>query len=192
MTSGVYLLRDPISGIVRYVGKSVNVERRISQHWVSRSTPSRLSSWLLELDLQGMRPRVDIIRVPVDHLEKVESFYIDQYWENSFNGKSGDGGFREGVITGTISKEGRFYKVRDYWIDKIKSRLIRRGVPPWRVHSSINGGLALEILGRAARYALRVLQEGKETKETYKGCWLHRGMYLEFPKIENKPLANLP
>jgi len=55
MTAGVYLLRDPINGIVRYVGQSTNIERRYKGH-LKAPCNSLVSGWIEELSLLGVEP----------------------------------------------------------------------------------------------------------------------------------------
>lgn len=61
---GVYFLRDPRDGIVRYIGMTASPRLRANTHWSSRLTrydyePKRI--WLQELDSLGLRPFMDLI-----------------------------------------------------------------------------------------------------------------------------------
>lgn len=186
MKSGVYILRDPINGLVRYVGQSVDVKKRLVQHWASRKYNNRLSRWLEEIDLQGLRPLVVVLPVAKDRLDAVEGHFIDAHWETSFNGKNSGGGFRDGVLVGAKRTcTGVFYGHRDQWIRKMRAKLVAKGVPVWKTNSSANGGISWDLLKRGCAYALRKMQNDYNWKFAVANCYLKDGFLLVFPDADS-------
>jgi excinuclease UvrABC nuclease subunit len=88
MTSGVYLLRDPINGVVRYVGQAKDVETRLKLHW-NRQVYCRTNRWCEELAMQGLRPSVDVVTCNTDALDKLERILIRRHDATVINGTYG-------------------------------------------------------------------------------------------------------
>lgn len=65
----IYALRDPRTGRIRYVGKTVDRESRIIDHIsqarlnASRGRATRKEYWILQLDRLGLRPTVEVLEV---------------------------------------------------------------------------------------------------------------------------------
>lgn len=177
MTAGVYLLRDPTNGIVRYVGKSKNIEQRYKQHCMSRASNQRLSRWIEELHHLGLRPVIERVKVPITALERVENMYIRRHFATVFNGHYDFCGYRyysdDSVWTPpAVSAYCVFYHVRDAYLEKLRARAVRFGHNKWRLQQGFN------VLKRGCAFALKVLQRANETRDFFRGCWLEEGYML--------------
>lgn len=176
MTAGVYLLRDPTNGIVRYVGKSKNIEQRYKQHCMSRASNQRLSKWIEELHHLGMRPVIGILEVPVEALDQVENMYIRRHFATVFNGHH-DGQFRvysedASYNPPKVSARCLFYRERDAYAIRLINRAVRFGHRKYKLHQGAN------VRNRASLFALNSLQNHPETSEFFKQCWLENGYLL--------------
>lgn len=74
----IYGLIDPITGLIRYVGKSVNPRKRLNDHCKRCSkSPSHINSWLLGLKKISMKPEILILdEVCENNWIFWEQFYI--------------------------------------------------------------------------------------------------------------------
>lgn len=57
----VYALIDPSSDVVRYVGMTNNLPRRVVEHFTLRGKNIRLNAWLANLALVGYVPFVKVL-----------------------------------------------------------------------------------------------------------------------------------
>lgn len=57
----VYLLLDPVEYTVRYVGISVNPEKRLDQHMKGGQGRPEMREWIRNLEAMGMRPEVKVV-----------------------------------------------------------------------------------------------------------------------------------
>jgi len=81
-TTYIYILIDPITNSVRYVGKSVNPLTRYSQHCNAYDNSEKYK-WILDLKNNGYKPEMKIIdKVPNEIAHERESFYITEYLKN--------------------------------------------------------------------------------------------------------------
>ena len=81
--SYIYALVDPTSKEVRYVGQSVNPERRYRGHlkWDS----GKLGRWIKQLKISGLKPALTILgKFPESEITKQEARFMKQY-KNLFN-----------------------------------------------------------------------------------------------------------
>lgn len=67
----IYALKDPRTGVVRYVGQSNRPEARLRQH-MNGSGSTRVSAWVTELSALSMEPYLEL-------LEMVDSTEADAY-----------------------------------------------------------------------------------------------------------------
>jgi len=100
----IYVLIDPRTNLIRYVGKTTNVKKRLNKHLneSKHSTKSHKKAWingLLKLDLL---PLIEVIdEVPMDDWQFWEMYWISQMKTWGFNlTNHTDGG--EGVNIGSI------------------------------------------------------------------------------------------
>lgn len=106
-TTFIYVLKDPRTGCIRYVGKADNPSKRWKCHcWIS-SKKSHKNSWVSELKNLGLLPELEILeQVPLDEWEEIEREYIRVFRMVGMNlTNQCDGG--EGVVGLSPSKETR-------------------------------------------------------------------------------------
>jgi hypothetical protein len=80
-TTNIYVLIDPITDQVRYVGKANNVLDRFSNHMnrAKRHTPHKLA-WINSLKQKGLKPIVEVVDVvPIDDWQFWEVYWISQF-----------------------------------------------------------------------------------------------------------------
>ncbi len=82
MINYIYILMDPISEEVRYVGKSVNPEVRVRKH-ISESKNSKTNNhrvnWIKNLLRHGLRPKMEVIDAIEGDWEWLEEYWVSQF-----------------------------------------------------------------------------------------------------------------
>ncbi len=78
----VYALRDPLSGLVGYVGISSAPRRRLTAHLKPSRYNLQRNDWILDLQRRGLKPALDILRkgLPLEEAQNVEACWIHRYW----------------------------------------------------------------------------------------------------------------
>ncbi len=79
----VYLLVCPLTGRIRYVGQTSNLQRRFIQHLSYRGQNLHLNAWIADLAARGYVPLCKTL-LTVETLQDArrwERFYIVQYLE---------------------------------------------------------------------------------------------------------------
>lgn len=90
-------MKDPITGLIRYVGKSDNPKKRLSSHLgEARDRNCHRKVWLQSLKIQGLRPVLEILdEVPEEEWQSWEVAYIEHFREAGYdltnNSAGGDG-----------------------------------------------------------------------------------------------------
>ena len=100
----IYLLIDPISNQIRYVGKTNNIKQRFKNHLNScRDKNTHKRNWLNKLKKQGYKPEIEIIDIVIkDDWKFWEIFWISYYKSigcNLVNYTIGGDGLTFGNIT---------------------------------------------------------------------------------------------
>ncbi len=108
----IYILICPLDGLVKYVGKSNNPEKRLKDHCLDfRCMDLNKAMWIRELRAQNMKPFLRVIdEVDYDHWKERE-----EYWCNYFKSY----GY---VLFNTRSRNGLTYA---------NSKTFRPGRVPW-------------------------------------------------------------
>jgi hypothetical protein len=77
----IYLLRDPVTSEVRYVGKSINPEKRFTVHVCRNSADSYRTRWLNKLKRDGLIPVLEVIEriEPGGDWQERERYWISFY-----------------------------------------------------------------------------------------------------------------
>lgn len=76
----IYTLTDPITRIIRYVGKSVNAERRYNQHLYDKRHNNYSSRWIRKLQKQKLKPILNIIEICDESIwQEREKYWIAYY-----------------------------------------------------------------------------------------------------------------
>ena len=126
----IYTLSHPVTNEVRYVGKTINIKRRLKQHLHDKRS-SHKASWVKSLKSDGLKPIMTILEICTDNWQEREIFWISQY-DNLTNIKQG-GGVDYVRTTSEETKE----KIRQANIgkvlsnehkEKIKSKSFKRAV----------------------------------------------------------------
>ncbi len=148
MKTYIYILQDPVTEAVRYVGKSINPKKRYYSH-ISKKLHANniryLSKWLNKLLVSGLKPVMTII----DEGDDNEWIDLEKYWISQFkswgfklvNGTSGGDGNpgieiseeqRKRIAISQLSKKGKYS-----YIDKSTASIIK--------YALINGEIAIEL-----------------------------------------------
>lgn len=87
----IYSLKNSITNEIRYVGKTINIKKRYSQHLVDkRQTHKRC--WIDSLLKENIKPVIDILEIcDENNWEEREIYWINQY-DNLTNHKKGGNG----------------------------------------------------------------------------------------------------
>lgn len=100
MKNYIYILKDPISNEVRYVGKSNNPESRLKRHLSDYSLIESWTSknkWLLNLKKNNLQPILEVIEsTDSDNIDELEIKWVKHYRDlglNLTNGTDGGDGF---------------------------------------------------------------------------------------------------
>lgn len=88
MKNYIYILTDPISNDVRYVGKSINPDVRVRKH-ISEAKTGKTNNhrinWIKSLLNQNLRPNMEIIDETNDDWVLLEEYWISQFITWGFN-----------------------------------------------------------------------------------------------------------
>lgn len=131
-TAFIYALCEPHNENIRYIGKSVNPEKRLREHWAhSRKTRTRLGAWLRTLE---RRPVLRVIcRVSEELWATQEREQIAMARLLGFDLVNGtDGGDGGPVLRGSAHPQ--FGKSpSSQTIEKRREKMIGRKLPPFSV-----------------------------------------------------------
>ncbi len=61
MTTYIYTLTDPVTGTIRYVGKTINPNERLQQHLHNKQTTTRCGQWIAALARLHLKPFMNIV-----------------------------------------------------------------------------------------------------------------------------------
>jgi group I intron endonuclease len=109
LTTMIYSLVDPETNIIRYIGKSDNLNRRLSEHIKkSKHSITHKNNWIVSLTKKGLSPIIEVIDiVPRHEWEFWEVFWIDQFKSWGFNltniSNGGNGGDLGPIVRKKIS-----------------------------------------------------------------------------------------
>lgn len=80
-TTRIYTLSDPLTGLVRYVGKTRDPKQRMRNHFSKRENTHK-GNWIEALRRQGLSPEVTFI----DEVPTEEWSFWEQHWIQTFLG----------------------------------------------------------------------------------------------------------
>ncbi len=125
-TTNIYVLIDPITNMIRYVGKANNVTQRYSAH-LNRARKHQVhkKNWIENLKKQGLKPIIEIIDiVPIDEWVFWETYWISQMKTWGFDlinyTKGGDGC--------TFGNQTSFKKGHKSWLGKKHSEETKKKI----------------------------------------------------------------
>lgn len=103
----IYLLSDPRSGIVRYVGRTENLEQRLEDHMKLKGN-ARKRSWIQELLILGIRPVVwiweKVSREDWQRAEREAIAWWDQHGADLTNITEGGDGAKYGYEVSKLTR----------------------------------------------------------------------------------------
>ena len=80
MKTYIYILQDPTTEEVRYVGKSVNPKRRYNSHlWDKPKVKYYSHYWIQSLLKKGLKPIMTVIDETETNWEELERYWISQF-----------------------------------------------------------------------------------------------------------------
>lgn len=81
MTVTIYILCDPRSGEIRYVGKTVNESMRLRCHvYDGKSRPrNHKGAWIRSLHNLGMRPTMEVIE-KIENSDDADWQHVERFW----------------------------------------------------------------------------------------------------------------
>ncbi len=89
--SCIYMLECPISGEPKYIGQTIDLKRRSSQHLYSLKNKCKKTSWVKNLKAKGLKPIITILEeCKPEELNFWETHYISLYRSWGFNLKNHD------------------------------------------------------------------------------------------------------
>jgi len=83
MKTYIYILTDPITNEVRYVGKTINTAKRFAHH-LSNNTKTHCRSWIKSLLNKNLLPVFSIIDETTENWAELEKYWIAQFKEWGF------------------------------------------------------------------------------------------------------------
>ena len=78
--TAIYALVDPRDGLIRYVGRSANPNRRMKDHVLARGSNELLKAWLEELIKEKVKPLMIIL----DTCQSEKSDECEKHWIDHF------------------------------------------------------------------------------------------------------------
>ena len=74
----IYSLKDPITYQIKYIGKTIDINRRYKEHiQTHRNRKSKKNSWVISLIKNGLEPIMEILEeCNLDNWEERETFWI--------------------------------------------------------------------------------------------------------------------
>lgn len=122
----IYALIDPRDNAVRYVGRTVYPDLRLSQH-LGKCTGKAKQEWLAELKANGLTPRMEILeQAPYNNRKSIEKFWIVYH-----------------LVLGCslTNYQGNWYTTKSIYYEAV-TRYLAEGVRPLKI-----GGLTIWAYG---------------------------------------------
>ena len=120
----IYSLKDPRTYQVKYIGKTIDAERRRKEHnQIHRNTKSRKNSWIAHLIKNNMQPIMEILEECEESkwIER-EKYWIQYYKELGFDLKN--------MTNGGESNNGYVFTIEDR-LKQSKSQKLRHQTTPF-------------------------------------------------------------
>lgn len=175
-TTYIYILIDPVTNQVRYVGKTNHPKKRFNEH-VSKCTRTNTHNncWLVSLKNKNLKPEMVVIDESIDESwQFLEQWYIELFKSWGFNltntAKGGGGG-------GGITSKEHAEKIA------IKLRGIKRSP---EFCKKISDALRKRVISEETREKMRISAKNriisKETREKMVKTRLENGNYVNWQK----------
>lgn len=134
----IYLLKDPITNKIRYIGKTKNLKTRLSSHISYAKNKKRksrkVSDWILKLSKNNLKPIIEVIEISNDkNWQKREIYWIKYYRNlncdlcNLTDGGDGNNNYKYSKELKEVRRKARLgYKTPKYVKDKISKSLRKK------------------------------------------------------------------
>lgn len=76
----IYSLSNPFDNTVKYIGKTKNPKRRLSEHLTKKGLTCKKGKWIRLLLSQGIVPIMEIL----DEVHSTEINFYEQYWISQY------------------------------------------------------------------------------------------------------------
>lgn len=125
-TTNIYVLIDPRTNEVRYVGKANNVSQRYRAHLNrARKHQTHKRNWLEQLKREGFKPIMEVIDVvPIDSWQYWEIYWISQMKQWGFKLVN----YTNGGDGCTFANQTSFKKGHKSWLGKNHSEETRKKI----------------------------------------------------------------
>jgi group I intron endonuclease len=176
----IYILKDPITKKVRYVGQTININVRYSHHLKPKKTekPSYKSWWIKSLLRKGHKPVMEIVEIAgIHNWQAREKHWIKKFKEqgarltNGTDGGEGVLGFkfsiqqrnemsvrRKGIPKSDSIKEHLSKVLMGHFVSKAHRRKTSRSLIGHSVSEKTRMKLRLAHKGRVSLHRKNVLQ----------------------------------
>ena len=125
----IYALRDPRDNRVRYIGKTINKNARMSVHRTAPPGQHRFGLWLKELRGVGLCPVMEVVEtVPTGHDWCTREMYWIAYWRSQEPDLTNTA---NGGQTATTLKQSELTVARR--LESINQKRISQGKPPLQI-----------------------------------------------------------
>lgn len=162
----IYVLKDPKTKEVVYVGKTYSIKQRFYKHTclkmqVTKNSP--IAKWLTSLLLSGTKPIIESIEVVGENWEDREIYWIDFYRKlnlNLLNKSNGGKGYLGLIFTEEMKEKQRIHKISK---------------PIKCINDSLNENLIIKSISQASRDLnlkksnIIAFLKGRYNGVTYKG-----------------------
>jgi hypothetical protein len=88
MKTYIYTLSHPETKEIRYIGKTININRRFNYHcskFENSKHKTHKSFWILSILNKGLKPIMQIIDETEEDWQKLETYYIEKYKNEGYN-----------------------------------------------------------------------------------------------------------
>lgn len=175
MKTYIYILQDPLSNEVRYVGKSISPERRYHSHlWHRPKIKSHSYYWIQSLLKKDLKPIMTIIDETETNWQELEQYWIEQFRQWGFNltnitvggeGACGAGQWNNKIIScfdingkyvetfKSIKSAASKYSIfSGHIISALKGKLILCQGLQWKYGNNINNIPPITIYGKMTKH----------------------------------------
>ena len=124
----IYGLKDPRDSQIKYIGKTVDIDRRIKEHnQIHRNKKSKKNSWITHLIRNGMQPIMEVLEECEESrwIER-EKYWIRYYKELSFDLKN--------MTLGGESNDGYVFTPEDR-LKQSESQKLRHKITPFSMET---------------------------------------------------------
>jgi len=178
----IYTLSHPLTGEVRYVGKSNDLKKRLKEHGSAKANTKK-DNWLKSLKKNGLRPTIDIVEsVSSEEWKYWEVFYISLFKSWGFNLTNGTRG-GEGALGAKrsyLTKQKISDSLKNTYSDPVRRKLISDRLTGRKLSdetkkklSSLNSGELHRDFGKhlsaQTRIKIGIAHKGKILSDETKG-----------------------